>query len=322
MTKRKTTEEFIEEARRVHGDKYDYSKVEYVHSKKKVKIICPIHGEFEQIPNGHILGRGCSRCGDEYRGEKRKLGIEEFIRKAKEVHGDKYDYSKVEYVNISTNVKIICPIHGEFWQTPSTHIHFGCGCPKCSGKFRKDTDYFIKEAILIHGDKYDYSKVEYINKDTKVCIICPKHGEFWQAPHDHLNGNGCPICKESKLEINIRNALTTENILFESQYTEDWLRNNITNRPMFIDFYLQEHKVAVECQGGQHFEERDFFGGADGLMRTQGRDKQKKNLCKEHGIELVYFLEPRYNEYMKEDDIYFNKTEDLLQYLALKDLSS
>ena len=114
------------------------------------------------------------------------MTTEEFIKKAKEIHGNKYDYSKVEYKNTSTKVCIICPEHGEFWQTPNHHLQ-GHGCPKCKNeKIRKrhthNITIFIEKARKVHGDKYDYSKAEYINASTKVCIICPEHGEFWQTP--------------------------------------------------------------------------------------------------------------------------------------------
>ena len=123
----------------------------------------------------------------------KKLSTEEWIQKAKKVHGDKYDYSKVKYYNAHTKVCIICPIHGEFWQTPASHL-MGNACPKCGGKTKLNTDKFIHRAKEIHGDKYDYSKVEYINATTKVCIICPIHGEFWQTPAKHLSGKGCKKC--------------------------------------------------------------------------------------------------------------------------------
>ena len=111
------TKEFIAKAKAVHGDKYDYSKVNYVNSFTKVTIICPKHGEFEQTPNLHLKSQGCPNCYG-----NKKMTIEEFIKRAKEVHGDKYDYSKVKYVNALTKVTIICPIHGEFEQTPAKHL--------------------------------------------------------------------------------------------------------------------------------------------------------------------------------------------------------
>lgn len=203
--KKLTKEEFIEKARKVHGDKYDYSKVEYRKNNEKVCIICPKHGEFWQTPAMHMKGCGCVECYNEIRGNASRLQKDYFIKRSKEIHNNKYDYSKVEYVNNHTKVCIICPIHGGFWQTPGNHL-VGQGCRKCSDKNgatlrAKDNNTFIDEANKIHGNKYDYSKVKYTNNKTKVCIICHEkdengreHGEFWQTPSAHLNGNSCPKC--------------------------------------------------------------------------------------------------------------------------------
>ncbi len=194
----KTTEDFITEAKNVHGDKYDYSKVEYINTKNKVCIICPKHGEFWQYPDNHIKGKGCKKCGIENSANKKRDEAEDFILKAKEKHGNKYDYSKVEYIDAKTKICIICPEHGEFWQTPNKHLS-GQGCPKCKYQkigdaLKKPMEDFLKKANDVHGNKYDYSKIEYVDAKTKVCIICPEHGEFWQIPYNHLKGHGCPKC--------------------------------------------------------------------------------------------------------------------------------
>ena len=125
---------------------------------------------------------------------------ERFIKRAKEVHRDKYDYSKVKYKTVHTKVCVICPEHGEFWVTPANHCstHNKCGCPRCKGHIF-NTEEFIKRAKEVHGNKYDYSKVEYSNGCTKVCIICPEHGEFWQKPGSHLNGQGCFECAKKRI---------------------------------------------------------------------------------------------------------------------------
>ena len=136
----------------------------------------------------------------------KKSNTKEFIEKAKEVHGDKYDYSKVEYIDANTKVCIVCPIHGEFWQKPSNHLQ-GKGCLVCAQRRNTITkEEFIKKAREVHGDKYDYSKVEYITSTTKVCIICPKHGEFWQTPCSHLQGCGCNKCRSLATEEFIEKA--------------------------------------------------------------------------------------------------------------------
>lgn len=192
-TARLDTKTFIAKAKEIHGDKYDYSKVVYKNNSTKVIIICPEHGEFEQQPNNHLMGERCPDCAKAIVMEKRRHSTEYFIKQAKNVHGDRYDYSKVEYKSTKEKVCIICLEHGEFWQSPSMHMR-GVGCPKCSGAMRLSTEEFIAKARAIHGDKYDYSKVEYVNTYTKVVIVCPIHGEFEQIPSNHLRGKGCNLC--------------------------------------------------------------------------------------------------------------------------------
>lgn len=117
-----------------------------------------------------------------------------FVDKARRIHGEKYDYSKVKYVDSKTKVCIVCPIHGEFEQTPKQHLN-GYSCRKCSNDAKKlGNTVFIQKANIVHNYKYDYSKVEYISCDDKVCIVCPTHGDFWQTPHTHLKGSICPQC--------------------------------------------------------------------------------------------------------------------------------
>ena len=233
--------EFIKRARKIHGDKYDYSKVEYKGSLEKVCIICPRHGEFWQIPSSHLQGAGCRECAVEHSRDIQRLTTEEFIKRARSVHGDKYDYSKVEYKGSGEKVCIICPEHGEFWARAYNHLH-GQGCSECTREKRTLKDVFIERARKIHGDKYDYSKVEYVNRDTKVCIICPIHGEFWQRPHNHLHGQGCPDCGK--------------------KYAQEWQKNNYatfikSSKERFGDIYSfpnieQEYenshsKVTIKC---------------------------------------------------------------------------
>ena len=192
MTKKITTKEFIEKARKIHGEKYDYSKVEYKKMHEKVCIICPEHGEFWQTPHHHLRGQECPKCGNIKISKKLKMTTEEFIEKARKVHGDKYDYSKVDYKNNNTKVCIIKHGYGEFWQTPSCHLNSKYDIFSNYRKLTKEE--FIEKARKVHGDKYNYSKVEYVNSRTPVCIICPEHGEFWQTPSCHLSNSGCPKC--------------------------------------------------------------------------------------------------------------------------------
>ena len=281
-----TIEEFIEKAKKIHGDKYDYSKVNYINNSTKVCIICPEHGEFYQTPAGHLSGRVCKFCSGHY-----QSNTKEFIEKAKKIHGDKYDYSKVNYIKARIGVNIICPIHGNFFQAPYSHLG-GCGCPKCANdltgdRCRMTTEDFIRKSKELHGNKYDYSKVNYITSRDKVCIICPEHGEFCQRPNDHLNGQGCSRClHKSKLESEIHNVLMINNILFEPQKTWDWLKYK---RSQFVDFYLPDYNIVIECQGIQHFQERENNRLFENLEDIKERDKNKLDLCTEHGIKILYY---------------------------------
>lgn len=317
MSKKKTKEEFIKAAKEKHGDKYDYSKVDYVSAHTKVCIICPNHGEYYQEPNSHIRGAGCKKCANEATGERYRSSKEEFIKKANEVHEGKYDYSKVKYVNANTNVCIICPLHGEFEQIPNHHRR-GVGCPKCanesnSERCRLSKEEFIKKANEIHNGKYDYSKVEYVDNHTKVCIICPKHGEFWQEANSHTQGSGCPKCNLSHLERSVMNYLDNVGINYEYQKHFNWLGKQS------LDFFLLDYNIGIECQGGQHFFPVDFAGkGVEWACKEFNklvyRDKKKKALCEKHEVKLLYFGNvPNYDTFLGE--VVHNDVQYLIDYL-------
>ena len=292
-------EGFIQKAKEIHGDKYDYSKVEYINNHTKVCIICPEHREFWQKPIHHTQGKGCPYCGG-----TKKLTTKEFVEKAKQIHGDRYDYSKVDYISAETKVCIICPEHGEFWQTPHAHLA-GQNCPKCCGNIKLSTEEFIKRANEIHKEKYDYSKVDYLGADTKVCIICPEHGEFWQTPHNHISGKqGCPECntsKNSKIVQKIETILKEFNIQYIKEKTFDWLKNK---SHMYLDFFLPDYNVGIECHGLQHFEPVEYFGGKIEYDRRYEMDKLKYKLCSEHDIKIYYFTDID-SEYFEK--LYFNE---------------
>lgn len=189
----KGTKEFINDVKRVHGNKYDYSKVEYINMKTKVEIVCIKHGSFWQSPEKHIdRKQGCASCSN-----VKKLTTEEFIKRAITIHGNVFDYSQVKYRRIDKKVDIICKIHGVFSQRPKDHLNKQ-GCPSCYGNKKSSAEEFSLKASKIHNHKYDYTQVKYKNTDTKVRIICPKHGVFKQIPYHHLKGVGCPVCGGSK----------------------------------------------------------------------------------------------------------------------------
>lgn len=174
----------------MHNKKYDYSKVEYKGTNKKVAIVCPIHGEFSQLPKVHRKGQGCPKCDKSY-----KLDTKSFIRKAVERHGNTYDYSLVNYKLSTDKVTIICKEHGSFSIKASSHL-MGQGCPVCSKRKRYSYEEIVDRFRKIHGEKYDYSLVDFKSMHTKVKIICREHGIFEQSPNDHAKGCGCPNCGE------------------------------------------------------------------------------------------------------------------------------
>lgn len=214
-----TSQEFISRAKKVHENYYDYSAVVYQHAHSKIKIICPLHGLFEQYPNDHLKGHGCFLCGKKKVSDSLKKSPEQFIKESKQIHNGFYDYSKTEYNNCSTKVVIICPIHGEFKQLPDNHKN-GSGCPKCARKKTVDSIKFTVEKFanrckLIHKNFYDYSSVQYVNCFDKVKIKCPKHGYFEQEPYSHWNGHGCPAC--ASLLTGELFRLTTEQFIQKSK---------------------------------------------------------------------------------------------------------
>ncbi len=188
-----TTATFIQQAKNIHDNKYNYDNVQYSTAHSDVVITCPHHGNFKQKPYSHLKGHGCLDCSG-----LNLSNTQTFILKAQKIHGMMYDYSSVDYLDSGTKVQIICPIHGVFIQTPNNHLS-GNGCDDCgyiisSNANRSTTEEFIRKAIIEHGDVYDYSLVEYIATHTKVDIICKKHGKFSQKPNTHLSGHGCNRC--------------------------------------------------------------------------------------------------------------------------------
>ena len=252
-----TTDEFIQKAVFVHKDLYDYSLVSYVNAATLVRIICKKHGEFSQLPYNHLRGNGCYICN---KIDGQILGKNLFVDKAIAIHGCKYDYSKVDYINSKTNVIIGCPIHGDFKQMPNKHL-CGHGCPLCAPNHIMDTDEFIRKAKVVHGDFYDYSKVVYVDEHTKVCIIDPEFGEFWQQPNSHLNGRGsyarrALLCLETKRT----NGTFNTSACAERMYSDlcEYFGVNAVLReyrsdlyPFRCDFYVKRFDLYIELNG--HF---------------------------------------------------------------------
>lgn len=303
MRRRITTECFIEKAIAVHIDRYDYSLAEYNGPHVKIRIVCKDHGIFEQTPNFHLRSFvGCPKCSIIQRSQKRSLTKEQFIEKSIKLHGHKYDYSLVEYVNAFVDVIIICPEHGQFIQTANDHMNGkGRGCRKCraknislkmkgkkpvsAGKNKSNVHDFIKKANEVHSDKYDYSLAIYLRKDIKVGILCSKHGIFEQTPHDHLQGCGCPKCSLSKGEIRIEQFLKDNNIDYLSQHSFSDLKSKSSLK---FDFCLPDYNILIEYDGEQHFKYNAFFHRSDKSFDYQKeKDCLKEQYCKKNNIKLI-----------------------------------
>lgn len=271
----------IDEFIKIHGNKYDYSAVDYKNKKTKVIIICPKHGEFRQIPKNHLNGAGCMKCRYEEMRKKFTVPIEERIKQFNGVHNNKYDYSLIKCnYNKDSKVPIICPIHGTFGQTIGSHLS-GHGCPECSREREnpyKDED-FVTSAIEVHGNKYDYSAVDYVNNKSKVTIICPEHGKFEQIPNSHLNGRGCPLCPA------IISSGHQEIIDLFANYDVS-INNRELIYPYELDIYIKSLNLAVEYNG-------NYWHSFDHIESTDQRNKHKKKhiLCRDRGIDLVQIFE-------------------------------
>ena len=296
------TVKFVEKLQKIFGDKYEYHDVVYTGCFQKVKILCPTHGVFEAMPTNLLKGHGCPHCA-----KIAPMSLEEFIKKARDVHGDKYDYSKVKIGKTDEKVCIICPEHGEFFQTISRHLR-GSGCHICAGNKKKTTKSFIEESKKVHGNKYDYSKVEYMNNHTKVCIICPEHGEFWQTPSEHLQGRGCIECgTKSIMEEEMKKFLDENNI----QYTKQKKFKTIKYKKMLpFDFYLPKYNALIECQGIQHFEENEFFKDDERFIK----DGIKHKMANENGLKLFYYTNIKdyqkyFNNIYNENNTFDNKIQ-------------
>lgn len=268
MPRKRTQESIIEQARSVHGDKYDYSKVIYKSIHEKVCIVCPTHGDFWQEPDNHISRRsGCPQCAREQNADKTRMGKESFAIKARSIHGNKYDYSLVQYKKSDQNVCIICPQHGPFWQTPHTHLT-GHGCPKCANLYSPTTEEFIASSKAIFGDKYDYSKTDYKGNKTKVCITCPEHGDFWTTPNNHLTHKaGCPRCS-GYYDLSLEEFIEIANKRFNYKY--DYSKVVWKGLKHTIDIICPEHGLfrqtprlhlktlgCQKCSG--HYMDQEYF---------------------------------------------------------------
>ena len=283
MNKTVTTKDWIEKAKKIHGDKYDYSKVVYINNRTPVEIICKIHGPFKQIPYSHLAGKGCKECGKINKALNKTSNTDKWIEKAKKVHGDKYDYSKTKYVKSTEKLSIICKKHGEFIQRACDHLS-GYGCPKCgyekvSSDLSSSKENFVKKANNIYNNEYTYDNFVYVNNKTPSYVTCKKHGDFLVRPDNHLSGrNGCPHCtaEQSKWESEINSFLRDNNIEFIEND-----RNTLSNK-YELDLISKKHSIAIEYDGLYWHSEK---------FRDKNYHISKTDECLENGIRLIHIFE-------------------------------
>lgn len=301
-------QDFVEQAKK-RFPTFDYSKVTYINDKTQVTIICPDHGEFITTPYVFLNSKhGCPKCALENRSKLRTMSFLEFVEKSNKKHNNKYTYHEDTYAGTRHKTLITCPIHGDFWQLATNHLS-GDNCPKCATENRTQlerltTEQFIKQAVKIHGNKYDYSKVNYINNRTPIEIICLKHGSFWQRPDAHLVGKGCCLCKNSKGEQQVINYLNNKGITFKYQYRININQLARKTNYVVVDFYFSnEDKIyIIEYHGQQHYQFMPIWHKTkNDFLIQQKRDEALRNYCKQNGIVLI---EIKYNENI---ETYLNK---------------
>ena len=282
-TKKLSKEDILFKAEQIHGDKYEYDLGNFINSSSKIRIYCKKHNNwFEQTIRNHLRGQGCPICASDNKRSLMSITKEEFIERANKRHKNKFNYSKVEFKNNKDIITIICPIHGEFNQRVDEHLK-GRGCAKCNGLYRT-TEEFIELAKAVHNERYDYSMVEYINSEHKITIKCNQCGNiFEQKPFSHLQGHGCPYCRQSRLELEVEDILISNNIEYERQKKFDWLGK------LTLDFYLPKYNIAIECQGDQHFNNSRCFGNKELNDVIIKRDKRKYQLCNNNGVDIIYY---------------------------------
>ena len=294
----RTTEDFIAEAKKVHGEQYDYSKSIYKKAREKIIVICPKHGEWKTTHHSHAVnGHGCQKCGS----HKRAPELEEIITKFRSVHADRYDYSLVSWNEQGehgwwSKVTIICSRHGQFRMTPAVHYFQKANCQKCAYEGsglsqRKSLEEFIYQAKKRHGNTYSYTKTKYSGDQKNLVITCKKHGDFPQRADHHLNGSGCPKCY-NKSEGKIAIYLNLHHIVHR--------QFGIENR--YFDFYLPDYNLIIERDGEQHYLKVWSRPSSQIFSKREGRsyktshqnDIYKTQLAKKNGYKIAripYWLE-------------------------------
>ena len=309
-----TNDEFLLKASIKHDlSEYDWTDfdVRKRDGKGRAMFTCKKHGEYWDWPSNFLKGHGCHICHGKGKSD------DEVKEELSRLHPD-LDFSEANYSERDSKrrLKVICPKHGVQWINYNNLLNgqgcYQCGREKAALKKTRTTEMLIEEAEIIHGKgKYSYDKVDMLSRDEqgRITVTCPKHGNFKITPDNLLHGHGCPICKHSTMEDCILNLLKENGIEAIPQYRSEWLGKQS------LDFFLPNENVAIECQGLQHFKPIAFFGGEDGLKKTQERDAVKKSLCEERGVRLLYYADYEYEFPYR----VIKKEDELLQKLKGND---
>lgn len=294
-----TKDGFIQKAIQIHGNKYDYSLVEYNGSQTNIKIICKTHGVFEQTPSNHYK-QNCPKCS-----KISKHTLETFIEKANQIHDHKYDYSNVIFNDCNTSIQILCHEHGCFLQKPKDHIN-GNGCYKCCGKI-KNTEDFIEKACKRHNNLYDYSKTQYKNARDKIYITCKIHGDFLQSPNDHLNGCGCQKCglgNFSKKSIEwLNEIMMKENIFIQHAENVGEKIIEINDKKYKCDGYCNDTNTIYEFYGDIWHGNPDKFNrdcinplNKKTFGELYDETTLREKILKDNGYNLITIWESNFNK--------------------------
>lgn len=281
-----TTEEFITISNTIHKGRYSYEGSIYKNLNSKVLITCTKHGNFLQQASVHMRGHGCSKCRSESIGAKFRSNTQDFLIKSKLIHGDRFEYGLTRYESTELGVIITCKIHGNFIQSPHMHL-LGNGCQKCGGTSLSNTDEFINRSKVIHQNKYDYGKVNYITSKQHITILCKKHGTFLQTPMSHLQGQGCPKCASS-----ISKGETELHDFIKSLFPDTYARDRKIIKPKELDIVIPSKKVAIEYNG--------LYFHSDKFPNAQNKHKEKLNSAKQAGYKLIHVYE---DDWLQNQDV-------------------
>lgn len=314
LNQRFSKETIIQKFIKVHGDRYDYSLVDYKGIHKKVQIICKEHGVFTQSPNSHAKGNNCKLCSK----KDARDTLDSFLEKLPNYIKNNYDFSNIKYIDSITAVDVVCKNHGTFKIIPRSLIR-GHGCKKCatitsSSKNRLKCEDILNRANKVHNNKYTYSLLaDYKSNKDMLNIKCPVHGYFKQAVVSHLRGQGCPACAKeltiSKLEKNLGVFIESLGYKILKNYRPFWLNG------LELDIYIPSIKVAIEYNGAAYHHSSfntlvEFYNNS---AKSEYYHKNKYEICKENQIDLIHIFDFEDLELWKENlKFYFENKDDCI----------